>query len=360
MSDKQEALRQLRERINAVDAELVRLLDERSRISVAVGELKSGDGREAFQPAREADLLRQLQSRMMGPTRPQHLRNIYREILSASKDLQGMGAVSYLGPAGSHTHQATLSLFGGSTSIEAAHSIDAVFRDVESGRSELGVVPVENSLEGVVAQTLDRLLNSSVRICSEVSQPISHHLLSSGALSEVGRVYSHPQAFGQCRTWLSQHLPGVEEQEVTSTAAAVQAALNEEGAAAIASEAASSLYGLPIRVRGIEDRAGNVTRFLVIGHSTPLPTGDDKTSVCFSLLDRAGVLHDALLPLKEESINMSMIQSRPVRDRNWEYVFFVDMLGHQDDGPMSRALEGLKGHCAHFKILGSYPRARPV
>lgn len=358
MSDERADLEALRDRIRELDVQLVRLLDERSQVSVEVGELKASAGIPVFQPSQEAEVMQRLQSLMHGPLHRQHLQSIYREILSSSRDLQGLGPASYLGPAGSFTHQAALSLFGRSMPLQPCSSIEAVFRDVESRRSEFGVVPVENSIEGVVAQTLDRLGTSTVSICSEVNLAIRHHLLSTVSLPEVKKVYSHPQALAQCREWLGEHLPGVEEVEVASTAAAVQTALHEQGSAAIASEAASLLYGLNVLAKGIEGREGNITRFLLIGRQSPPPSGDDKTSVCFSLLDRAGVLHDALLPLKEEGINMSMIQSRPVRDRNWEYVFFVDMLGHKDDGPMSRALQGLQGHCARFKTLGSYPRAR--
>ena len=358
VSKEREELDALRNRIRDLDEQLVRLLEQRSQVSVAVGRLKAATGIPVFQPSQETDLMGRLQSSLHGPLLPKHLQGIYREILSSSRDLQRQGPVSYLGPAGSYTHQASMSLFGSSTPLQPCTSIDAVFRDVESGRSEMGVVPVENSIEGVVAQTLDRLGTSTVSICSEVNLAINHHLMSHSSLSEVTKVYSHPQALAQCRDWLAENLPMVEKVEVASTAAAVQTALKEERSAAIASEAASILYGLPVLARGIEGRAGNITRFLLIGQNSPPPTGDDKTSVCFSLLDRAGVLHDALLPLKEEGINMSMIQSRPVRDRNWEYVFFVDMLGHKDEERMSRALKGLEGHCARFKTLGSYPRAR--
>jgi len=355
-----ESLESLRKQIQSIDEGLVKLLNQRFEVSEKVGLIKAGSGSPIFQPSREAELLSSLQSLRAGPMKENHLRNIYREIFSVSKDLQNMKQISYLGPAGSYTHQAAICLFGASCPLTSAQGIDAVFRDVESGRADMGVVPVENSIEGVVAQTLDRLRSSDVLICSEVNQPISHHLLSHHQPKDVTKVFSHPQAFGQCREWLSHNLPWAEMVESASTAAAVESATQLQGAGAIGSEAASAIYGLPILKKGIEDRPGNQTRFLVIGSQRPTCTGDDKTSICFSLVDRAGVLHDALLPLKEAGLNMSMIQSRPVRDRNWEYVFFVDMLGHRDEEKMSRALKGLAGHCSHFKILGSYPRARPA
>lgn len=350
----------LRKQIQSLDGDLVRLLTQRFEVSEKVGKIKARTGSPIFQPSREAELLSSLQLLRSAPMKESHLRNIYREIFSASKDLQNMKQISYLGPIGSYTHQAAISLFGTSSTLNSSPGIDAVFREVESGRSEMGVVPVENSIEGVVAQTLDRLRSSDVLICSEVNQPICHHLLSQYELKDVTKVFSHPQAFGQCRDWLSHNLPGVEMVESTSTAAAAESIGQIRGSAAIGSEAASLIYGLPMLKRGIEDRPGNQTRFLVIGSLRPPQTSDDKTSICFSLVDNAGVLHDALLHLKEEGLNMSMIQSRPVRDRNWEYVFFVDIVGHRDDEKLTRALKGLAGHCSHFKIMGSYPRARPL
>lgn len=268
------------------------------------------------------------------------------------------GPVAYLGPEGSFSHQAALSLFGDCLHLLPCSGIEMVFRELESGRCELGMLPVENSVEGVVTHALDRLVRSEVPICAEHLLPIEHCLLSNHPLSEVERVHSHPQALAQCRDWLDENLPNAERREAASTAAAARIAHDEGGSAAIASAAAADIHSLPILFRNIGDQGGGVTRFLVLGGESPPPSGDDKTSICFSLLDRPGALHDALLSLKEEGVSMSMIQSRPVRGRSWEYLFFVDLIGHRDETSLSRALGALREGCARMRVLGSYPRAQ--
>ncbi len=280
---------------------------------------------------------------------------------AAGRDVLSIGTkgpVAYLGPEGSFSHQAALSLFGETFSLLPCNGIEMVFRELESGGCEMGMLPVENSVEGVVTQALDRLVRSEVPICAEHLLPIEHCLLSNHPLQEIERVHSHPQALAQCRDWLDENLPDAERMEAASTAAAARITRDEESSAAIASAAAADIHSLPILSRNIGDRGGGVTRFLVLGGESPPASGDDKTSICFSLLDRPGALHDALLSLKEEGVSMSMIQSRPARGRSWEYLFFVDLIGHRGEASLSRALDSLKVGCARMRVLGSYPRAQ--
>jgi len=234
-------------------------------------------------------------------------------------------------------------------------SITEVFREVEVGRSDYGVIPVENSTEGAVSHTLDMFIDSDLKICSEVLLDISHNLIGKCALKSVKRIYSNPQVFGQCRRWLDSHLSGVELVEVSTTSRAAEIASREKRSCAIASILAAKKYKLKIFARDIEDSASNITRFLVIGRHIPLPTKNDKTSIVFSCKDRVGVLHDMLVPFKKNDVNLAKIESRPSKKKAWEYYFFIDMVGHYKDANVKRALKGLENHCSYFKLLGSYP-----
>ncbi len=304
--------------------------------------------------ATEDVILKSLLSSNQGPLNEVQVVTVFREILSQCRGLAAPASVSYLGPPASFTHQAAYRRFGTNADLVPTDSISSVFKDVESGRSQFGVVPVENSTEGAVTYTLDLLVNSSVQICAEVNLRINHCLLSNGTMDEIDLVYSHPQVFGQCREWLSDRIPNAELKEVKSTAEAAQRAYNE-GKAAIASRMASELYGLPIIQDAIEDNPSNSTRFLVLCQASPSPTGDDKTSICFAFKDRPGALYDALHSFKTEDINLTMIQSRPSKVRNWDYVFFMDMQGHVEDPHVSAALTELEEGCVFLRILGSYP-----
>jgi len=300
-------------------------------------------------------ILKEVLAENPGPVRGEDAAAVFREVFSLSRRILAVAEVSYLGPDASFTHQAAYRRFGSAARMVSCDSIPSVFRDVESGRSSFSVVPVENSTEGAVTYTLDLLVQSSVQICAEINLRISHCLMSDTPMESIDAVYSHSQVFGQCREWISERLPHAELRDVKSTAdAAAKAKL--DGNAAIASRMASELYGLPILRESIEDNPDNSTRFLVLARDSPPPTGDDKTSICFALRDRSGALYDALNPFKEGDINLTMIQSRPSRMRNWDYVFFLDMEGHMQDDDISQALAELEEGCIFLRVLGSYPR----
>lgn len=268
------------------------------------------------------------------------------------------GPVAFLGPAATFTHQAALQQFGPKAKLMPCASIAEVFDAVSRGQAGCGVVPVENSTEGAVSYTLDMFADSPVRICAEIFLPIHHHLLCRCALSEIRVIYSHPHVFGQCRNWLRRYLPDVTHCDVASTTEAARRAAAEENAAAIAADLASEIYGIPVRERSIEDNPGNMTRFFVIGSSSARPTGNDKTSLLLGIRDRVGALLDSLEPFRRQKISLSFIESRPSRRRNWEYQFYIDIVGHTEDANVRTALGELTELCEFVKCLGSYPRAQ--
>ncbi|HIJ00032.1 MAG TPA: prephenate dehydratase [Candidatus Methanomethylophilaceae archaeon] len=337
--------------LGQIDRQLAELMSERAKVFLrSVIEL-SPDHIISY----EEDILKQLEEIDLQPLDEQIVSRILRELFSASRSLLGPETVSYLGPEASFTHQAAFRRFGPSAKLIPCDSISAVFRSVISEESAYGVVPVENSTEGAVTYTLDLLVNSDVQISAEANLRISHCLMSADGREDFSVVYSHPQVFAQCREWISKNLPDVELKELKSTAEAAKRA-RDDGAAAIASRLASELYGLKIIRAGIEDNPDNSTRFLVLSKRNPPPTGDDKTSICFALRDRPGALYDALHPFKEKGTNLTMIQSRPSKVRNWDYVFFADMEGHRCDKNVADALRELQESCIFLRILGSYPR----
>ncbi len=285
------------------------------------------------------------------------LERVAREAVNLERARRRPPVVAFLGPEGTFTHMAAHEFFGPRSSYVALPAIDDVFDEVEKERATHGVVPIENSYEGAVTRTLDRFVDSPLRISAEIIMPIAHHLLAACPLEEVRRVYSIPQALGQCHTWLRTHLPEAEIVEASSTARAALIAREEPQAAAVASRFASELYGLPVVAASIQDSSQNVTRFLVIGGETPPPSGRDRTSLMFVVRDRVGALHDGLVPFREYGINMTKIESRPSRRRAWEYVFFVDIAGHARDETVRAALRELGRHCEFLKVLGSYRRA---
>ncbi len=335
--------------IRHIDASILELLNRRASLA-SIGTNAS----PADLSLEDADIKR-ISEANMGPLTETQVITLFREIMSQGRELNAPSTVSYLGPEASFTHQAAFRRFGSGAVLHPCQSISSVFKDVEAGRSSFGVVPVENSTEGAVTYTLDLLVNSDVQICAEMNLRINHCLMSSCSEEDITVVYSHPQVFGQCREWISERLPEAELIEVKSTAEAARRAV-EEGHSAIASRMASALYGLPILHDGIEDNPNNSTRFLVLNLASSPPTGDDKTSICFALKDRTGALYDALQPFKEMDINLTMIQSRPSKVRNWDYVFFTDMQGHSDDRPIASALSQLGDVCVFLRVLGSYPR----
>lgn len=349
-------LNDLRARIDALDEQIVGLLNRRAEVALQIGRLKSQGESAVYQPDREAAVRRRVKEANRGPLSNDALVAIYREILSASRALQRKLRVAYLGPAGTFTHEAARQHFGEAVEYVPANTVAAVFEEAQKGRVDFGVVAVENSTEGVVNHTLDLLLDSELKIRAEIRLPISHNLVCRGPLSEVRRVYSHPQAIAQSRRWLSQHLPEAELLEVSSTSLAAQMAASEAGAAAIATETAARSFGLEVAARGIEDASVNVTRFLVIGDEMASRSGDDITSIVFSVANRVGALHDALGVFQRRGIDLTRIESRPSKRKIWEYVFYVDAAGHPEDESLSGALEELRSGASFLKILGAWPR----
>jgi chorismate mutase/prephenate dehydratase len=347
-----------RARIDDIDRQILDLLNQRAEIAVRVGEAKHAVGADVYVPEREHEVLERLTRLNGGPLPASAVRDIWREILSASRGLQRPFRVAYLGPTATFTHLAAIRQFGAGAELVSARGIHEVFGEVEHARADLGVVPVENSTEGAVNHTLDCLIDSDLSICGEIQLEVQQFLLSRATeLGGVKRVYSHPQALAQCRGWLDRHLSHAQAVEVASTAAAVEQALEDAAAAAIAGDLAGRMYGLPVLRERIEDVAQNVTRFLVIGRRAMGPTGRDKTSILLSIKDEVGALYRILEPLATARINLTKIESRPTRRRPWEYVFFVDFEGHQADETVQGVLAALRERCLFLKVLGSYPAA---
>jgi chorismate mutase/prephenate dehydratase len=345
----------LRKRIDDIDKEIIGLLNKRAGVVKEVGKLKRHAGSGVYVPDREAQIYENILKQNRGPLSGNALKAIYREIMSSSLTIEKKLNTAYLGPETTFTHLAAIKKFGSQVRYAPCNSITEVFREVEVGRADYGVVPVENSIEGAVTHTLDMFINSDLKICSEVLLDISHNLIGRCGTDSVKKVYSNPQVFGQCRAWLDSHLPHVELVEVSTTSKAAEIASKEKYAAAIASTLAAEKYKLKILTRDIEDSSSNITRFLIIGQHTPSPTKRDKTSIMFSGKDRVGALHDMLAPFKRNSVNLTKIESRPSKRKAWEYYFFIDMAGHYEDINVKKALRELERHCIFLKILGSYP-----
>ncbi len=359
MSEPDSPLGDLRKRIDAVDDEILRLLNQRGALVIEVARVKKGEKLGFHVPNREREILERLEAQNPGPFPADAVRTVFREIISASVGLQAPMRVAFLGPKATFTHLAAMHQFGMSAELVPESSIGAIFDDVEKGRAQYGVVPVENSTEGVVTHTLDTFVESDLKIGAEILLPISHDLLSrTGSLSGIQKVYSHPQALGQCRKWLAANVPGIPLVDVGSTALAAQIAGSDPNAAAVASEFAGSLYDLKVIQHRIEDQAHNVTRFLVIGRDLTDRSGNDRTSILFSVKDEPGILFRMLEPFARRGINLSKIESRPGKTKAWEYVFFVDLAGHVSDPDVAEAIEELKACCRFVKVLGSYAKAR--
>ena len=353
-------LKKLRLQIDALDAELLALLNRRAALVRKVGALK--DGAPAYRPERESQILRRIATDCgaAGGMPAEGALAVFREIISACRALEQDIRVAYLGPQGTFSEQAVRRQFGQSVQALPAPSIDEVFRSAESADCQFAVVPAENSTDGVVGRTLDLLLSTPLRICGEIELRVRQNLLGRAPkLAAVKRVYSHAQSLAQCNAWLSQNLPNAARVAVSSNAEAAQRAAREKGAAAIAGEAAAALYGLKVLGRGIEDDPNNTTRFLVLGQMDPGATGKDRTSLVMSAENKPGAVHALLTPIAANGVSMSRIESRPARARSarWEYVFFIDVEGHQGDTRVAAAIGELKQRAPFFKILGSYPVA---
>jgi chorismate mutase / prephenate dehydratase len=350
----------LRSRIDTLDCEIQQLINQRAALAQQVAKVKLATGGEPifYRPEREAQVLLRVKERNQGPLSGEAIARLFREIMSACLALEQPMRIAFLGPAGTFTQAAAIKHFGHAVATLPIGAIDEIFREVEAGEADYGVVPVENSTEGVVNHTLDSLISSSLQICGEVELRIHHHLLSRvGNLASIRRIYSHRQTLAQCREWIHAHLPHAELIDVSSNGEAARRASQEDECGAIAGETAAELYALPILRRKIEDQPDNTTRFLVLGRQQVPPSGRDKTSLLISTRNRPGALYRLLEPLSRHGVSMSRIESRPSRQAMWDYVFFLDLEGHQEDNHVATALNELKAEASLFKILGSYPRA---
>ncbi len=354
------SLEKLRKQIDKLDAKLVELLNERVNVAVEIGKTKKEQGGEVYVPSREKEVFDRISQLNQGGALPdKSARAIYREIMSAALALESNLRISYLGPPATFTHQAARSKFGASVEYHPAGSIADVFAAVENGNADYGVVPIENSTEGAVTHTFDQFTGTTLKICAEIYLPISLCLMASVPREKVSRICTKQEALGQCRRWLNANMSGIEFDAVNSTTLAAEMASTSD-CAAVASQLAAELYGLDVLADNIQDVSGNTTRFLVIGKKYGEPTGEDKTSIYFGIKDDVGALHDALDALKRNGINMSKIESRPSKNKAWEYYFFVDFDSHADNPHVKVALEELKEHCAVLTVLGSYPRANGI
>jgi len=361
LSHSDDTLEDLRQQIDAVDERLLELISQRAELASEVARVKRQNGDEGcfYRPEREAQILRAVIEKNRGPLSGEEMARLFREIMSACLALEKPLNIAYLGPEGTFTQAAALKHFGHSVTTRSLANIDEVFREVESGDCDYGVVPVENSTEGVINYTLDLFINSPLHICGEVELRIHHHLLAAPgqALDGIERIYAHQQALSQCRRWLDSELPGVERVPVNSNAEAARRVAAEPGTAAIAGEAAAEYYRLHILARSIEDEPDNTTRFLIIGRQDTPPSGDDKTTLLFTTPNRSGALYQMLAAFAERDISMTRIESRPSRRGMWDYVFFVDVQGHHQAPDLAAALAALEERASMVKLLGSYPRA---
>ena len=356
-------LSEIRKRIDDIDERIQTLINERAQFARDVGESK-GELAEAvdyYRPEREADVLRRVLERNDGPLRNDEMLRLFREIMSACLAQQEPLKIGFLGPEGTFTQTAVLKHFGHSVRALPFHTIDEIFQEVESGAADFGVVPIENSTEGSVNNTLDMFLTSPLKICGEIELRIEQHLLGNEkGLDKIERICAHEQSLAQCRSWLRENLPHVELIGMSSNAAGARRARDEKGTAAIGPDVAADVYDLSILVNNVEDRADNSTRFLVVGRSLLASSGKDKTTLLISTSDTgagSGVLFNLLKPLAEHGVSMTRIESRPSQRKNWDYVFFIDLEGHAEESPLAEALEELKSRSSLFKVLGAYPKA---
>ncbi|MBK1834218.1 prephenate dehydratase [Roseibacillus ishigakijimensis] len=350
----------IRVQIDAIDSQLLDLLSQRADLVHEVGVVKKRDGLQIYAPEREDALLRKLVAMNEGRLPERSIRAIYREIMSAALALEDDMKIAYLGPEGTWTHQAAIKKFGHSVEYLAQPSFADVFDQVARRQASYGVVPIENSTEGAVSHTLDLFVDSPLHICAQILLRIENSLLAAIPREEIKTLYSHPQVFGQCKNWILRHFPHADLVEVSSTtrAAEIAAERASEGAAALGGALAAELNGLAVVEAAIQDRATNTTRFLVVSEKTCPPTGNDRTSILFAVRDQPGSLVEALKAFNDFQINMSKIESRPSKQKDWEYIFYVDLAGHCEDPELAKALRELESHCSLVKLLGSYPDAR--
>jgi len=349
-------LDRLRKKIDSIDEEILDALNRRAEVVLEVGRAKRDKNAKFYSPVRENEVIKRLQKLNKGHFPNDGLKSVYREIMSASLSIEEPLKVAYFGPKATFTHLAALRYFGSSADLMPNESIKKVFEAVDSGKAEYGVVPIENSSEGIVSHTLDMFMDNDLNINGEMFLEVAHHLLSkSGRKGSIKKIYSFYQPTAQCRGWLEANMPGIPIMEATSSANAAEMAAKHKDAAAIATELAAKVYGLRFVSRHIEDMKRNFTRFLIISQEAHPKTGKDKTSIMFSAKDRPGALYEVLAPFKRAKINLTKIESRPSRRKAWEYIFFVDMLGHIEDKKLQHAIDSMKDACLFLKVLGSYP-----
>ena len=354
-----EKIQELRKKIDGIDDKLLDLLNERARIVIEVGNIKKTGKIEFHSPSREREIIERLTGRNNGPLPQDTLKAVFREIMSSSLSLERPLKIAYLGPRATFTHMAGMQQFGLAAQYVPAENIKDVFSEVERGRADYGVVPIENTTSGAVNYTLDMFIDSDLKIAAEIMLEVSQHLMNkSGNIKDIKKIYRISPAAAQCRQWLEKNLPGLPVLEASSTAAAAEMAVDDLTAGAIASEMAAVLYGLQIAGKKIEDNASNITRFLVIAPKSPGKTGRDKTSIMFSIKDKVGALYSMLAPFAESGINLNRLDARPSGRKVWDYVFFLDMEGHIEDEKVARAIESLRKDSMFLKVLGSYPKSQ--
>ncbi len=351
------SLEELRKRIDELDHQLVQLLNERARVVIEIGKLKDKTGKAVYAPDREKEVLAKIAEANKGPLPAKCLVAIWRELMSGSFVLERPLRIGFLGPKGSFSHTAAMLKFGQSVEYEPLADITSIFDEVSKGHCDLGLAPIENTTGGGVIETLDALIDSNVKVCAEVLMAIHHNLLGNCSLEKIEKIYSKPEVFAQCRNWLSATFKEAQTIPVASTAKAAQLSSEEPNSAAIGSRVAAELYGLRIICENIEDIANNVTRFLVISQEDSRPTGEDKTAILFSTAHKAGALADVLEVFKRYNINLTNIESRPSKKRQWEYYFFADFVGHRTEENVQKGLEEARKHCLELSVLGSFPRA---
>jgi chorismate mutase/prephenate dehydratase len=344
-----------RKAIDRLDEQIVRLLNERTRHVLEIGAIKLKAGDEIYAPHRELAVLERVAKCNPGPITSESLRAIYREIMSSALALEKTMIIAYLGPEATFTHQAAIQRFGASLNYSPQRTIADVFTEVSKNRADYGVVPVENSTEGVVTHTLDMFADSDLKIVAQIVLPIQHCLISHARRSEIKRLYVHPQTLAQCRVWLHRNFLHAEVIETSSNARSAELAAKDRKAGAIAGTLAAEKYGVPVLDHDVQDNFANATRFLVLGRKCPPPTGRDRTSLMFSIADKVGALHHALEPFRRFKLNMTKIESRPSKRKAWEYFFFVDCDGHIASQKVAKAIALLEQHCNFVKVLGSYP-----
>jgi chorismate mutase / prephenate dehydratase len=352
-------IQELRKKIDGIDDKLLDLLNERARIVIEIGNIKKTGRMEFHSPSREREIIERLTAHNNGPLPQDTLKAVFREIMSSSLSLERPLKIAYLGPRATFTHMAGMQQFGLAAQYVPVENIKDVFSEVERGRADYGVVPIENTTSGAVSYTLDMFIDSDLKIAAEIMLEVSQHLMNkSGKPGDIKKIYTISPAAAQCRQWLEKNLPGVPVLDASSTAAAAEMAVDDPTAGAIASEMAAVLYGLQIAGKKIEDNSSNITRFLVIAPRSPGRTGRDKTSIMFSIKDKVGALYSMLAPFAESGINLNRLDARPSGRKVWDYVFFLDMEGHIQDEKVAQAIESLRKDSMFLKVLGSYPRSQ--